>query len=189
LPTPYLLDTNAYALLFQNPRTAGGEALEALVADETGFSFYLPELVALEIHSVLGKYRRGGVPVAQERCDRHIVHQSGSYQCPNSFLRQGRKRMKARVFRALQRVLADIEGQRGPMQATVLPMGSDELQIGRKFLLTYADRYSFGSHDAVVAGTLAAARKNSLNLTLVTSDKGLKALCAAESLPVHDPGP
>jgi hypothetical protein len=184
---PFLLDTNAYALLFENPRTTGGLKLEALIADGQDKTFYLPEIVAMEIHSVLGKYRRGGVSTNAERCDRHFLDVAGPAPCPHRYVRPARKRMSAKLFRDLQKLMFDIEAQRGPVKATVLPTGATELLLGKKLLHRYADRYSFGSHDAVVAGTLAASQAAGLPLTLVTSDKGLKALSRAERFQFLDP--
>lgn len=96
--------------------------------------------------------------------------------------------MKSKVFKALQKLMNDIEHQKGDIQATLLPLRQAELDFGKMFLQQHAHQFSFGSHDALVAGTVAAAAAaNGEKLTLVTSDKGLKALCRERQIDVFDP--
>ncbi|RKP56625.1 hypothetical protein D7S86_09705 [Pararobbsia silviterrae] len=95
--------------------------------------------------------------------------------------------MKGKVFKALQKMMDDIENQNGDIQATLLPLGQSELNRGKDFLRQHAHRYSFGSHDALVAGTVSVALAAGDSLTLVTSDRGLKALCKDNNIDVFDP--
>jgi predicted nucleic acid-binding protein len=95
--------------------------------------------------------------------------------------------MSAKVFGKLQKMIKDIEAGRGDVKAAIKPIGTEEFITARQLLIDYADQYSFGSHDALVAATVLVANTKGIELTLVTSDKGLKAVCSAKSLPVFDP--
>ncbi|WP_288492887.1 hypothetical protein [Paracidovorax oryzae] len=184
----YLLDTNAYVLFFQNPRPTQLTKLEALLDVGTGIKqFLIPEVVSMEIHSVLGKYRRGGAPVQHAQCDRKIVSDAQVIACSHTCFYPARKRMSQRLFRALQKMIDDAENLNGDLQAQVAPVAQAEFAAAKRLLIRYADRHSFGSHDALVAGTALCAIQSGLQLVLVTSDKGLKAVCTAENIPTLDP--
>ena len=187
MPSPFLLDTNVYALLFQNPRPAALANLEVKVRSGENLHFFLPEIVCMEIHSVLGKYRRGGA-TAHRNCGRQVLAEGVPTTCPHTCIYPERKRIKSKVFRSLQKLLNDIESERGSIKAKILPLRSAELLTAKRLLQEYSDKYAFGSHDALVAGTALVARSEGCELTLVTSDKGLKAMCEAEGLPYFDPG-
>ncbi|WP_236444111.1 hypothetical protein, partial [Pseudomonas syringae] len=90
-------------------------------------------------------------------------------------------------FKALQKLVNDIERKQGPVQADLLPLGADEMKAGKEILSQFAHRFSFGSHDALVAGTVVTANKNGMDLILVTSDKSLKAVCREQGIPHYDP--
>ncbi|WP_226942341.1 hypothetical protein, partial [Pseudomonas lundensis] len=66
-------------------------------------------------------------------------------------------------------------------------LGKDELLQGRRLLAQHAHQFSFGSHDALIAGTVLVAASSGTALTLVTSDKSLKAVCREQGIPVFDP--
>lgn len=186
-PPQVILDTNAYALFFQNPKSPQFAKLESTLKTATGIDFFIPEIVSMEIHSVLGKYRRGGAALQHTPCDRHVVHVSGPIACTHTCVFPERRRISSKAFGKLQKMIRDIEACRGDLRATVLPIGTDEFLEARTLLATYADQFSFGSHDALVAATaLVSARRGKL-LSLVTSDKALKAVCTRISVPVIDP--
>lgn len=184
---PYLLDTNAYALFFQNPRTSALDKLEVAVKVDGRLSFFLPQIVSMEIHSVLGKYRRGGATAQNSLCDRKILINSEAAACQNTCIFPARKRMSPKVFGHLQKMIKDIESCRGDIQASLIPIDDDTFAVARQLLVDYSDRFAFGSHDALVAGVLSVAKLRGQDLTLVTSDKALKAVCAAEKFKVFDP--
>lgn len=186
-PAPFLLDTNVYALFFQNPKPMALLNLERKVRSREGLHFFLPEIVSMEIHSVLGKYRRGGANGQHEHCGRQVLAEGVSATCSHTCVYPVRKRMKPKVFRALQKMLKDIEEEQGTIKGRILPLRSTELSFAKTLLQKYSDKYSFGSHDALVAGTAVAANTDGHQLTLVTSDKGLKAMCREEGLPFFDP--
>lgn len=187
MPQPFALDTNSYALLFQHPKTDAYYNLEKKIKIGEVLSFYIPEIVAMEIHSVLGKYRRGGVSAQKEACTRNIISEDKHVACSNICVTTPRPRMKPKIYKALQKLMKDIEGKAGDIQADLLPLGTPEMSEGKKLLMQLSHRFAFGSHDALVAGTVVAAAENGLSLTLVTSDKSLKAVCREQGIPFFDP--
>lgn len=187
MPTPFLLDTNSYYLIFQFPKPIFYTNLESKIQSGEMLSFYISEITALEIYSVLGKYARG-TPEQKVLCDRIIVN--GQHKsCTNKYLsQQKRKKLKTKQVHDLHKLIADIQSQRGNIQATILKLDSFSIEKGTELLIKYADKYNFGSQDAMIAGTLIATKElKSLDLTLVTSDKGLKAVLTEENLSFYDP--
>lgn len=187
MSTVYVLDTNAYALLFQSPRTEAYTNLERVLLKDGVMSFYIPEIVSMEIHSVLGKFRRGGASELRELCSKHVMESDKIISCSHTCYVPARPRMKPKIFKAIQKLLNDIEQKHGSIQADLLPLGTSEMKAGKEILCQLAHRFSFGSHDALVAGTIVAASEKGLALTLVTSDKSLKAVCREQNIPHFDP--
>jgi hypothetical protein len=108
--------------------------------------------------------------------------------CPNVWLSPKRKRMRPKVYRDMLKLLSDIEGGRGDIQATILSLNDDCKATAQRLLLRYSDRYAFGAHDALIAGTgMEATRAMAVPLTIVTSDRGLKAVLRSERIPYFDP--
>lgn len=187
MPTPFLLDTNAYFLLFQNPKPQSYFRLLQKIKVGTVSAFYISEITSMEIHSVLGKYRRGSSSQPQP-CNREILDATGVAVCSNRWIPSRRKKMRAKVFRDIRKMILDIEAQKGDIQATIMKLETSGLVKGRELLIKYADRYSLDSHDALIGGSVGAAREiKGINLTLVTSDKGLQAVLRDESIPFFDP--
>lgn len=188
VPRPFLLDTNAYFLLFSKAKSEAYHRLEEKLSDGSGLSFFISEITSLEIHSVLGKYRRGA-PRQSQSCDRIVLLPDGkNLKCPNKWLFEGRKKLTVKVFRYLRKMILDVESRKGEIRATILMNGSEPIDRARQLLIKYADKYRFGSHDAIIAGTFIMARKKvGIDLTLVTSDKGFKSVLLEESLPFYDP--
>jgi len=183
----YLLDTNAYFLIFQTPKTNPQINLEVKLFDADGLSFYISEITSLEIHSVLGKYSRGVSP-QKCLCERNIIDGAHVVRCLKQWVVPGRKKMNPKVFRDIRKMILDIEGGRGDIKAEVLIVDSDVVGEARNLLYKYADVYNFGSHDSMIAGSIIATRKKlGIDLTLVTSDKGLKAVLKDEGIPYYDP--
>lgn len=183
----YILDTNAYALLFQTPKSEARNNLELKLLSDGVMSFYIPEIVSMEIHSVLGKFRRGGAAEQQGLCSKQVVISDKIIACTHTCYAAPRSRMKPKVYKGLMKVLGDIEKKQGNIQADLMPLGTNEMNAGKEILKKLAHRFSFGSHDALVAGTVVAANQNGLDLVLVTSDKSLKAVCREEQIPHFDP--
>lgn len=188
MPTPFLLDTNSYFLIFQPPpKPSSYFRLIPKIQDGSKISFYIFEISSMELHSVLGEYRRGK-PRQRQQCNREIIAGDQTVKCSNTWVFPGIKKMPRKVFRDIQKMIADVEAGRGDIQATILKLDSDSIEKARKLLIKYADRYNFGSHDALIAGSFIAAREiKGMNLTLVTSDRGLQAVLRDESIPFYAP--
>jgi len=187
--TSYLLDTNIYALLFQPVKTNSYLNLLTKIQFESEISFFIPEIVSMEIHSVLGKYRRGSVKTSQHPCERDVIADNTTQKCTHTWVKDAAAiRINGRQFKALRKLLNDIElGRDTLIKAQILPVDAEEIASGKMLLVNYADKHKFGSHDALVAGTVLVANRRGLDLTLVTSDKGLKAVCRAEGIKLYDP--
>lgn len=84
MKTAYALDTNAYALLFQTPKSEARDNLEKKLTNNGVMSFYIPEIVSMEIHSVLGKFRRGGAKEQHESCIKHIIQSDKIIACTHT---------------------------------------------------------------------------------------------------------
>ena len=187
MPMPFLLDTNAYYLFFQFPKSPSYLRLTQKVKAGTKMSFYISEITSMEIHSVLGKYHRRS-PRQLQQCKREIIVDGQTAKCSNTWIFPGRKRLKLKVFRDIRKMISDIETRRGDIQATMLKLNDSSIARARELLMKYADRYNHSSHDALIAASLIIARKvQGLDLTLVTSDKGLQAVLRDEAIPFYDP--
>lgn len=184
---PFLLDSNIYALFFQYPTPPALLALQAKIQNGTTVSFYIPEIVSMEIHSVLGKYARAGVDSTPQKCERMVQVDGVAQPCTWQFIKPERNRIKPRVLRAMVKLIADIEAGQGDIRAKILPLEHGAIAYGKQLLIQHANKHAFGSHDALVAGTLLAANASGMALTLVTADKGLKAACRAHGIAVFDP--
>ena len=53
-------------------------------------------------------------------------------------------------------------------------------------MITYALIHNFASMDAMIAATAKLARSNGRDITVVTSDKGLKACLSRIGVPCND---
>jgi hypothetical protein len=104
MPTPFLLDTNAYYRLFQYPAPANADNFINLLKVGDVASFYISELTSLEIHSVLGKYRRGSSP-KKCKCERTIDHEGKLAICSNIWVPEERKRINPRLYHAIFKLL------------------------------------------------------------------------------------
>ena len=91
MPAPFLLDTNAYYLFFQNPRYASYVNFLNTFRFNGMVSFYISELTSLEIHSVLGKYRRGASRQLQT-CNRITIEKNAQVQCNSTWISPKRKK-------------------------------------------------------------------------------------------------
>jgi hypothetical protein len=108
--------------------------------------------------------------------------------CTNTWIIEGKKHLSPRILRELHKMVIDIQNQNGIIQATILPFNSNTLSKAKEFLIGYADKFNFGSHDALVAGTAEAMKElNGSQLCIVTSDRGFKAALYCAGIPYFDP--
>lgn len=181
-----MLDTNNYYLFFHRPKSPSYFNLESRLKSGQTMEFFVSEITSLEIHSVLGKYRRRG-PAQNQRCDRMVIVDGREKPCQNEWVVPRKIRLSRRLFHDIQKVVNNIEACKGVVKANVLPLTTDAILEGRRLLMLYADRYNFGSHDALIAGSFIFRRRTNRGLVLATSDRGFKAVLKAETLPYYDP--
>jgi len=188
MPALFLLDTDVYYLLFEPDKPLSYTHLMQKIQIGTTISFYISEITSLEIHSVLGKRRRKPSKPQRHKCERQIIVGSQITRCSNTWILPSFKKLKPKVFREMQKLISDIEAQRGDIQATILKLESATIEKGRQLLIKYAASYDFRSHDALIAGSLLVAREvQGLDLTLVTSDKKFQNVLKEEAIPFYDP--
>lgn len=181
-----MLDTNTYYLLFERPKKHQHANLEKLIKNGQHTCFYISEITSMEIHSVLGKYQRcGGSQIC--KCERNVMKERETIQCGNSWIVPMKKKLNRRLFRDLQKIINDAESCNGAIRANVLTLTPDAINEGKRLLRMYSNRFNFGSHDALIAGSCVVARRVDPQLILATSDKGLKAVLDADSIPYFDP--
>jgi len=131
---------------------------------------YISAITEIEIISTLGKYSRQN-SAGFERCSRVL---SDGTKCKHSFAVSPRKPWKAKVVKQWRRLLKNITDGLSPvLKLTVLPLESNEVNEARA-IIEHALKYGFGSLDAIIVAT---AKLNSL--TVITSDKGMKACLRA----------
>ena len=100
----FLLDTNAYYLLFNKDKGEPYEKLKEKIEKEDGtFSFYISEITSLEIHSVLGKKRRGSSSTRQN-CTRKLWSEENTeISCSNQWFSKKKKGLSPFIYRDLLR--------------------------------------------------------------------------------------
>jgi len=184
---PFLLDTNSYFVFFQHPTPPSYYRIASKLIKGGIISFYISEITSLEVQSVLGKYRRG-VQSQRQNCERTIIKNASAELCSNIWITTGRRRLKPKLFRNLRKLISDIEEKKGNIKAEILSLNSDTIKFARNFMIKYSDRFNFGSHDALIAGSLLSEKLSTgLDLTLVTSDKGFIAALKEEGISYYDP--
>jgi len=187
MPKQYLVDTNTYYLFFQNTKSQPYNNLVQRLTENDIVSFYISEITSLEIYSVIGKYGRGTAEQHQI-CERKILADGVKTTCPNTWIIEGYKRLSPRLIRDLHKMVINIENQDGPIQATILPLNPEAMNKAKEFLIAYADRFKFGSLDALIAGTVKDIKETKgLQLTIITADRGFKAALSCSGIPLFDP--
>ncbi|AIQ50038.1 hypothetical protein R70723_32270 [Paenibacillus sp. FSL R7-0273] len=183
----YLLDTNAYCLLFNVEKNSSFLNLESKIMDDQVYSFYISEVTSLEIYSVIGKMQRGSQP-QEQKCSK-VLRMGDQYTtCSHTWYIEGNKKLNKNLFRDITKLLSDIENQRGYIKANVLSYSVASSNKGKQFLRKYSSKYKFGSQDAIIVGNLMQAKEEGLDdLVLVTSDKSLIAALKEEDISYYDP--
>lgn len=184
----YVLDTNAFFFLLKHTDHPLYEQFKCLMFDGCAHCFYLPEISSMEIHSVLGKHVRSVVPSSMEKCGRSIFVDGEEKKCDHVWVRPQVKKIPKKLFRDIVKIIDDVVNKRGDLQAEIITLNSRSTSFAKHLLKTYADKYSFGSHDALIAGSLLELKETTgIDLTMVTSDKGLKAVLGEVGINIYDP--
>jgi len=181
----YLLDTNAYFNLLKEAQLAKAEGAsfsEHINTIKAG-KVCVSKITTVEIISVLGKYARGNTG-GYQRCNCTISKEGET--CQNNRYSRPRKRWNNRKIKAwLQLIQETTEGTSGLINLEVLPFDEETINQAQQ-VIQYALTHSFGSMDAMIAATAKNAIEDKRNITVITSDKGLKACLAKCGIPCWD---
>lgn len=181
----FLLDTNAFYNLLKavNPVANKDGTLPASVAALKSEKLIVSSITEVEIVSVLGKYARGSQGgMAKCNC---IISPEG-HICHNSRYTEPRKKWSKKRIKAWMLLIDEIfEGTSQLLSVSVEPFDSSTVAEA-KTVIKHALVHNFASMDALIAATAKIARNNSRDITVVTSDKGLKACLSKIDVPCND---
>lgn len=188
----YLLDTNAYfnflkyATLTNNADKTDETNIyaEAIGIIKKGEN-YISTLSQIEIISVIGKHARGNFGGTQ-KCN-CVVSETGE-RCSNYRYTNNKRRWNTKKIKWwLKLVNETIQDVSPVLSVSVLPLTGKEVIKAQQIVL-HALIHNFGSLDAFIAATAKEFCKNNGadKLTIITSDKGLKACLDKCALPHWD---
>ena len=174
MPKEYLLDTNAYYNLLKGCRDQQKvhSNFSAEIHTLTSGNLFISIITKIEIISVLGKYARGNNGGFQ-KCTR-CISETGE-TCQHQWYTKPKKRWNRREISGWQKLIQEtILGTSPLITVHVLPFNDNTIQTAEQ-LISHALVHSFASMDALIAATAQEAIKVGHDMTVVTSDKGLKA--------------
>lgn len=181
----YLMDTNAFFNLLKamNPDSGGQDALSEAIKELLSQKLTVSSITKVEIISVLGKYARGNQGGFQ-KCN-CVISQNGQL-CQNSRYLKPRKKWNSRTTKAWLQFIDEIfEGRSKLLSVEVEPFNTSTVSEAQNIIM-HALTHNFASMDAMIAATAKIARKNDRNITVITSDKGLKACLGKCAIPCYD---
>lgn len=181
----YLLDTNAYFNFLRSVKAEKGEQAQnpELIKKIREGNPCVSVITKVEIISVLGKYARGKNG-GKQRCD-CIISDDGT-RCTNFKYVEARKRWKPRQVRDWKKLIEEtMEGKSNLISLELLPFDLDTINAAQH-IVEHALVHSFASMDAMIAATAKQEIANGHDITVVTSDKGLKACLDKCSIPYWD---
>ena len=170
----YLLDTNAYYNLLKETREQqkGSSAFMAEISTLMSGCLFISAITKIEIVSVLGKYARGNSGGFQ-RCTR-CISKAGEV-CQNQWYTAPRTRWNRREISGWRKLIQEtISGTSSLIRVNILPFDDRTIQTAEQ-LIVHALVHNFASMDAMIAATAREAIVAGRDMTVVTSDKGLKA--------------
>ncbi len=174
MPKEYLLDTNAYYNLLKESREQqkGNSSFSAQISTLASGSLFISIITKVEIVSVLGKRARGDCGGFQ-RCTRCISETGES--CQNQWYTKPKARWNRREISGWQKLIQEtLSGTSSLITVNILPFNDKTIQTA-ELLIAHALVHNFGSMDAMIAATAQEAIGAGHDMTVVTSDKGLKA--------------
>lgn len=174
MPKAYLLDTNAYYNLLRESREQqkGKSAFSVEMSKLVSGTLFISNITKIEIVSVLGKYARGNSGSFQ-RCTR-CLSKTGE-ACQNEWYSAPRARWNRREISGWQKLIQEtILGTSSLITVNILPFDDKTIQMAEQ-LIVHALVHNFASMDAMIAATAQEAIEAGQDMTVVTSDKGLKA--------------
>lgn len=185
MPKEYLLDTNAYYNLLKESREhqKGNSAFSAEIDMLASGQLFISIITKIEIISVLGKYARGNNG-GYQRCTRCISETGES--CENQWYTKPKARWSRREISGWQKLIQEtILGTSSLITVNVLPFNDKTIQSAEQ-LIAHALVHNFASMDAMIAATAQEAIGAGHDMTVVTSDKGLKACLAKANIACWD---
>ena len=181
-----LLDTNAYFLLYKEPRDQAYHNLVDNISHDGRIEFFLPAIAALEIYSVIGKAKRGTQKQIQ-KCERND-HPPDTGVCPHYWWTPRVKGIPDRLYAAMHKMVKDVHEKRGPVQADIVPLSLEVINISILLLKRYSDRLNFRSQDSLVAATAVYLNEvKEKSVSVATSDRVLKNVLSNEGIRAFDP--
>ena len=185
MPKSYLLDTNAYYNLLRESREQqkGESAFSVEMSKLVSGTLFISNITKIEIVSVLGKYARGKSGGFQ-RCTR-CISEMGEV-CQNEWYSAPRARWNRREISGWQKLIQEtILGTSPLIKVNVLPFNDKTLKTAEQ-LIVHALVHNFASMDAIIAATAQEAVVIGHDMTVVTSDKGLKACLSKANIDCWD---
>ena len=180
-----LLDTNAFfnLLKMMNP-DAGEDSIVATCIDNLkSKKLVVSTITEVEIISVMGKYARGSHG-GTSKCN-CLISDKGDV-CQNTRYTVARKKWNKNRVKAWMQLISEIfEGKSKLLTINVEPFNTATIEEAKKVII-HALLHSFASMDAMIDATAKLARENGRDVTVVTSDKGLKACLRAIGVPCDD---
>lgn len=185
MPKEYLLDTNAYYELLKRSREQQKDS--AVFSSEihtlVNSRLFISTITKVEIISVLGKYARGSSGGFQ-RCTRSLS--AAGAPCQNQWYAKPRARWDRKRVNGWQRLIKETIAGTSPLfTVDILPFDDRTIQRAEKLIL-HALTHNFASMDAMIAATAQGAIETGRDMTVVTSDKGLKACLSKASIACWD---
>lgn len=181
----FLLDTNAFYNLLKamNPEAREQGVSVDLVTTLKNTKLIVSSITEVEIISVLGKYARGSSgSVSQCNCQ---ISPEG-HICQNNRYTAPRKKWNKKRIKAWLQLIDDIfEGRSQLLTVGIEPFDLTTVAEAKN-VITHALIHNFASMDAMIAATAKLARNNGRNVTVITSDKGLKACLLKIDIPCND---
>lgn len=181
----YLLDTNAFYNMLKAMKLEINEhnTLPASVATIIGEKLVVSSITEVEIVSVLGKYARGSQGGAS-KCN-CIISPEG-HICQNSRYTKPRKKWNSKRIKAWMELINEIFEGNSPLLSVNIEQFDSTTVAEAKNVIKHALIHNFASMDAMIAATAKIAQDNGRNITVVTSDKGLKACLSIIGVPCDD---
>ncbi len=176
----YMLDTNTFwrviELYFQ------GNTSEILsLQNNEKYEFFIPQIVGMEIYSVLGKKMRGKLKDTNV-CSRLIDDSEICNKSWHSKAIPKLSRADSLFFRATIKSILD--NQHNDFNISIIPIDNEILATGMELLERYAPKQDLHSLDATIAACAIEKMKVLGNLTVFTADKALSNILKIENVPV-----
>ena len=181
----FLLDTNAFYNLLKaiNPEASEQGSIVDSIATLKHAKLLVSSITEVEIISVLGKYARGSQE-SISKCNCQISPEG--HICQNNRYTAPRKKWnKKRIKAWLQLINHIFEGKSELLTVDIEPFDSKTVAEAKN-VITHALIHNFASMDAMIAATAKLACDNYRDVTVITSDKGLKACLSKIDIPCND---